>query len=104
MKLYCRYDGLSFFFTPAFVWGEESGMLYESSFKMGDTLNGASGLDIDVERQVVEQELNELQAEGASEEAITLAMKDLGIKRFVLELQIQNLIFYLCFSIILSII
>ncbi|KDO58051.1 hypothetical protein CISIN_1g037479mg [Citrus sinensis] len=67
--------------STAFVWGEESGMLYESSFKMGDTLNGASGLDIDVERQVVEQELNELQAEGASEEAITLAMKDLGIKR-----------------------
>ncbi|ESR37511.1 hypothetical protein CICLE_v100285071mg, partial [Citrus x clementina] len=64
-----------------FVWGEESGMLYESSFNMGDTLNGASGLDIDVERKVVEQELNELQAEGASEEAITLAMKDLGIKR-----------------------
>ncbi|KAH9659960.1 Fatty acyl-CoA reductase 3 [Citrus sinensis] len=69
--------------STAFVWGEESGMLYESSFKMGDTLNGASGLDIDVERQVVEQELNELQAEGASEEAITLAMKDLGIKRTI---------------------
>lgn len=86
------------------MWGEESGMLYESSFNMGDTLNGASGLDIDVERKVVEQELNELQAEGASEEAITLAMKDLGIKRFVLELQIQNLIFYLYFSVILSII
>lgn len=84
-----------FFFTPAFVWGEESGMLYESSFKMGDTLNGASGLDIDGERKVVEQELNELQAEGASEEAITLAMKDLGIKRFVLELQIQNLIYFI---------
>ncbi|KAH9699822.1 Fatty acyl-CoA reductase 3 [Citrus sinensis] len=69
--------------STAFVWGEESGMLYESSFNMGDTLNGASGLDIDVERKVVEQELNELQAEGASEEAITLAMKDLGIKRTI---------------------
>lgn len=67
--------------STAYVWGEKSGMLYESSFKMGDALNGASGLDIDVERKVVEQELNELQAEGATEEAITLAMKDLGIKR-----------------------
>ncbi|GAY63680.1 hypothetical protein CUMW_227600 [Citrus unshiu] len=56
--------------STAFVWGEESGMLYESSFKMGDTLNGASGLDIDVERKVVEQELNELQAEGANVKGI----------------------------------
>ncbi|KAL5830867.1 hypothetical protein ACOSQ4_016221 [Xanthoceras sorbifolium] len=67
--------------STAYVSGERSGLILENSYKMGETLNGASGLDIDVEKKVVEQELNELHAEGASEQDITLAMKDLGIKR-----------------------
>lgn len=67
--------------STAYVSGERSGLILENSYKMGETLNGASGLDIDVEKTVVAQELNELQAEGASEQAITLAMKELGIKR-----------------------
>ncbi|KAK2643609.1 hypothetical protein Ddye_025372 [Dipteronia dyeriana] len=67
--------------STAYVSGERSGLIVENSYKMGETLNGASGLDIDLEKKVVEQELNQLHAEGASEQAITLAMKDLGIKR-----------------------
>lgn len=57
---------------------------------MGETLNGTSGLDIDVEKKVMEQELNELQAEGATEDETNLAMKDLGLKRFVNIHQIIN--------------
>lgn len=48
---------------------------------MGETLNGVAGLDIDAERKVVEERLNELRADGATEEAITSAMRDLGLQR-----------------------
>ncbi|GKU93866.1 hypothetical protein SLEP1_g7425 [Rubroshorea leprosula] len=48
---------------------------------MGETLNGVSGLDIDAEKQIAEDKLNQLQAQGASPQAITQAMKDLGIQR-----------------------
>ncbi|KAH9699846.1 Fatty acyl-CoA reductase 3 [Citrus sinensis] len=44
------------------------------------TVDGTSGLVIDVEKKVVKQGLNELIAEGASEKEIKLAMTHLGIK------------------------
>ncbi|XP_044482112.1 fatty acyl-CoA reductase 3-like [Mangifera indica] len=67
--------------STAYVSGETPGLITEKFYSMGETLNGALGLDIDVEKKVVEQELNELQAEGATEDEIKLAMKDLGLKR-----------------------
>ncbi|KAJ0083662.1 hypothetical protein Patl1_30443 [Pistacia atlantica] len=67
--------------STAYVSGETPGLSLEKSYRMGETLNGTSGLDIDVEKKVMEQELNELQAEGATEDEIKLAMKDLGLKR-----------------------
>ncbi|GMI74321.1 FATTY ACID REDUCTASE 3, ECERIFERUM 4 [Hibiscus trionum] len=48
---------------------------------MGETLNGVSGLDINVEKEIVEHKLNELRMKGASDKEITRAMKDLGIQR-----------------------
>jgi len=50
---------------------------------MGETLNGAPGLDIDMEKKVVEAKLSELRQVGATEGEITMAMKDLGIQRLV---------------------
>uniref|UniRef100_A0A5B7BPA9 Fatty acyl-CoA reductase n=1 Tax=Davidia involucrata TaxID=16924 RepID=A0A5B7BPA9_DAVIN len=67
--------------STAYVSGEKEGLILENPYYMGETLNGASGLDIDVEKKVVEERLNELQAEEATEKAITMAMKDLGIQR-----------------------
>lgn len=49
---------------------------------MGKTLNGVSGLDIDEEKKLIDEKLNELQAQGATDEAIKEAMKDMGIQRF----------------------
>ncbi|KAL6967040.1 alcohol-forming fatty acyl-CoA reductase, partial [Sarracenia purpurea var. burkii] len=49
---------------------------------MGETLNGVPGLDIELEKKVMEERLNELQIEAASEEEIKMAMKELGIQRF----------------------
>ncbi|WRX32110.1 Fatty acyl-coenzyme A reductase [Theobroma cacao] len=67
--------------STAYVAGEKSGLILESSFSMGKTLNGVSGLDINVEMKVAEEELKQLQAQGASEKEITLVMKDLGAER-----------------------
>ncbi|GLT63856.1 hypothetical protein SLA2020_363880 [Shorea laevis] len=67
--------------STAYVSGEREGLILENSYRMGETLNGVSGLDIDAENKIVEEKLNELQAQGASPQAITQAMKDLGIER-----------------------
>ncbi|KAK4764940.1 hypothetical protein SAY86_026030 [Trapa natans] len=68
--------------STAYVSGEREGVIPERPYHMGETLNGVSGLDIDAERRVVEERLEELRAEGASDEAISVAMKELGIERF----------------------
>jgi alcohol-forming fatty acyl-CoA reductase len=39
------------------------------------------GLDIDEEKRVVEEKLNMLQQEGATEKDTKIAMKDLGMER-----------------------
>ncbi|MBA0790578.1 hypothetical protein Gohar_015217 [Gossypium harknessii] len=48
---------------------------------MGETLNGVTGLDVNIEKQVVEDQLHLLRLQGASDKDITIAMKDLGIQR-----------------------
>lgn len=49
---------------------------------MGETLiNGTSGLDIWVEKQLVEEKLRDVRAEETTEKAVIAAMKDFGIQR-----------------------
>jgi len=72
-------------FFSAYVSGERAGLILENSYGRGDTLNGVSGLDIYEEKKLVDQKLNELQAEGATTEAIKEAMKDMGIERLVMK-------------------
>ncbi|KAJ4718845.1 Fatty acyl-CoA reductase [Melia azedarach] len=67
--------------STAYVSLERQGLILENSYQIGETLNGESNLNIDVEKNLVEQEMNKLKAEGASEKEITVAMKDLGINR-----------------------
>lgn len=50
---------------------------------MGDTLNGAKGLDIDAEGELVAEKLQELRQGGASDKETMIAMKELGLKRLV---------------------
>ncbi|XP_071724542.1 fatty acyl-CoA reductase 3-like [Rutidosis leptorrhynchoides] len=67
--------------STAYVCGETPGLISETPYSYGQSLNGEPGLDVENEKKVIEQELNMLRAEGASNEEIALAMKDLGIKR-----------------------
>ncbi|GMI89008.1 FATTY ACID REDUCTASE 3, ECERIFERUM 4 [Hibiscus trionum] len=67
--------------STAYVSGERSGLILENGYGVGETLNGVAGLDVDAERKVVEDKLNDLRLQGASDKDITIAMKDLGIHR-----------------------
>ncbi|KAF2321637.1 hypothetical protein GH714_000787 [Hevea brasiliensis] len=48
---------------------------------LGQTLNGVSKLDIEEEKKLIDEKINELQAEGAPETMVKRAMKDMGNKR-----------------------
>lgn len=67
--------------STAYVSGETPGLVKERPYHMGDTLNGKPGLDIEVEKKLAEAKLEELKAQGASEDTIKLTMKDMGIER-----------------------
>ncbi|CAL9090668.1 unnamed protein product [Musa acuminata var. zebrina] len=67
--------------STAYVAGEQSGLILEKKFLMGETLKGGSYLDIEAELRLVDKKKRELRAEYATEEAEKLAMKRLGMKR-----------------------
>lgn len=66
----------------AYVAGEKEGLILETPYKMGETLNGASGLDIDGEKRLIDDTLKSLKADqNCSDDFIKSKMKDLGIQR-----------------------
>ncbi|CAI9105584.1 OLC1v1004534C2 [Oldenlandia corymbosa var. corymbosa] len=67
--------------STAYVSGEKEGLILETPYRMGETLNGTTGLDIDYEKKIIDEKLKELRAENATEQDIKLVMKDLGIQR-----------------------
>ncbi|XP_057458031.1 alcohol-forming fatty acyl-CoA reductase-like [Lotus japonicus] len=67
--------------STAYVCGERGGLIQETPYHFGDSLNGVPGLDIDVEKKIVCDQLDELREHGATEQEIKVAMKDLAIKR-----------------------
>ncbi|EFH51921.1 predicted protein [Arabidopsis lyrata subsp. lyrata] len=69
------------FAKRSYVCGEKSGLVMETPYRMGETLNGAIGLDINQEQKFVNEKLSKLQATGALPETITQAMKDYGLRR-----------------------
>ncbi|XP_027911721.1 alcohol-forming fatty acyl-CoA reductase-like [Vigna unguiculata] len=67
--------------TMTYICGERKGLVAEEPFAMGETLNGSSKLDINIEKLLTEEKLKELEAENASEKTITSVMKNLGTIR-----------------------
>ncbi|XP_022153045.1 fatty acyl-CoA reductase 3-like isoform X2 [Momordica charantia] len=61
--------------------GEKKGLILETPYEMGKSLYQTTSLNIETERIVVEETLNELRNNGGTEERTTLAMKQLGLKR-----------------------
>ncbi|XP_023894140.1 fatty acyl-CoA reductase 3-like [Quercus suber] len=66
--------------STAYVCGEKVRHILESQFNMEETLNRTSGLDINAEKELVEEYLDKLRVHGATKEEITSTMKNLGIK------------------------
>ncbi|KAJ9177950.1 hypothetical protein P3X46_009873 [Hevea brasiliensis] len=67
--------------STAYVCGDNSGLISENPYFLGQTLNGVSKLDIEEEKKLIDEKINELQAEGAPETIIKRSMKDMGIER-----------------------
>ncbi|KAI3461304.1 hypothetical protein Pfo_017967 [Paulownia fortunei] len=69
--------------STAFVHGTRVGLIPEKPFHMGETLAGSkiTYLDINTEKNIIEERLRELQTQKPTEKEITTAMKDLGIER-----------------------
>ncbi|KAG2243737.1 hypothetical protein Bca52824_094419 [Brassica carinata] len=67
--------------STAYVCGEKSGLIMETPYRMGETLNGTTGLDIIHEKKLVEEKLDQLRVTEASPETITQTMKDMGLTR-----------------------
>ncbi|KAI3706477.1 hypothetical protein L6452_24255 [Arctium lappa] len=69
--------------STAYVSGEKAGIILETPFKMGETLNGKNDLNIREENNATQERLGQLQVEKADEEAVSSAMKDFGIQRTI---------------------
>ncbi|KAF6166000.1 hypothetical protein GIB67_012897 [Kingdonia uniflora] len=67
--------------STAYVCGEKLGLVLEKAFEMGETLNGNLDLDIEHERKLVRDTLDNLRAQGVTKELERAAMKQLGQKR-----------------------
>ncbi|KAL0537886.1 hypothetical protein IC582_026877 [Cucumis melo] len=67
--------------STAYVSGEKEGIIQEIPYQMGESLNGTIGLNIEEEQKLVEETLNKLTSKGATQETITLTMKQLGLQR-----------------------
>ncbi|KAL2899487.1 Alcohol-forming fatty acyl-CoA reductase [Bienertia sinuspersici] len=61
--------------STAYVSGEIAGVVKEDPYYNGESLNGRPGLDIEEEKKLIEEKLEELQADGATEENIKLTLK-----------------------------
>ncbi|GMJ12211.1 fatty acid reductase 5 [Hibiscus trionum] len=67
--------------STAYVCGEQTGMIFEKSFYMSDTLRKTNNLNILDEKTLVEEKLDKLRHQCISDEAITTTMRELGLKR-----------------------
>ncbi|KAL2989837.1 hypothetical protein AAZX31_11G161300 [Glycine max] len=67
--------------STAYVCGEAKGLVPEEPFHMGQTPNRSSTLDINVEKLLIEEKMEELRAQNAGEQTATSVMKNLGIIR-----------------------
>ncbi|KAL3725475.1 hypothetical protein ACJRO7_030494 [Eucalyptus globulus] len=67
--------------STAYVCGNMTGIIQENAFSMGETLNRSRKLDVNEEKLLVEELMNELRERNASEREITIALKKLGLQR-----------------------
>nr|XP_016494643.1 PREDICTED: fatty acyl-CoA reductase 3-like [Nicotiana tabacum] len=79
----CSNVNMLLHISTAYVCGVKEGLIQEKPLHYGETLNRGSHLEIDAEHKLVEEKLKDLQARNATEKEVTLAMRVLGIERFI---------------------
>ncbi|KAK8683354.1 hypothetical protein V6N13_039416 [Hibiscus sabdariffa] len=67
--------------STVYVCGEQTGIILEKRFYMGETLKETSNLNIIEERRNAEEKLDQLRHQSLSDEALTIEMKEFGLKR-----------------------
>ncbi|XP_019051672.1 PREDICTED: alcohol-forming fatty acyl-CoA reductase-like isoform X2 [Nelumbo nucifera] len=67
--------------STAYVAGQQEGVIMEKPYRMGETLNGTPGLDIEQELKVAEERSKEVQDLGFTKKQERIAMKELGLTR-----------------------
>ncbi|KAL2930297.1 Alcohol-forming fatty acyl-CoA reductase [Bienertia sinuspersici] len=77
----CANINLLIHVSTAYVCGEKAGLISESPYAMGETLNGMDGLDIDSEKRLAEHTLMTLKGSHIPEKEIRQRMKNLGRER-----------------------
>ncbi|KAJ4962673.1 hypothetical protein NE237_022612 [Protea cynaroides] len=77
----CTKLELLFHVSTAYVTREKEGIILEKRFEMDEIFAGNHRLDVAVEKKLVQERLKELQEEKATNEAIKLAMQELGLQR-----------------------
>ncbi|KAL6498099.1 hypothetical protein OROGR_028496 [Orobanche gracilis] len=77
----CRKLRMLLHVSTAYICGEKEGLISETPLKMGEALNGTRGLDIEMEKKIIEDKLQQLHGFAASQNHIQSVMKDLGLQR-----------------------
>ncbi|GAB2257913.1 hypothetical protein Droror1_Dr00014073 [Drosera rotundifolia] len=67
--------------STAYVSGEKAGIIPEKTFQMGETLNGTSKLDIDTEKRLINETLEDLITRQVPQDSIKKIMRELGDQR-----------------------
>ncbi|KNA14188.1 hypothetical protein SOVF_109850 isoform A, partial [Spinacia oleracea] len=67
--------------STAYVSGETPGLIKEGPYFMGDSLNGRPGLDIEVEKKLIDEKLDELKSKKTTAETTKISMRNMGLER-----------------------
>ncbi|XP_065865472.1 alcohol-forming fatty acyl-CoA reductase-like [Euphorbia lathyris] len=67
--------------STAYVCGEDKGIILEKPFSMGEAKKGTDKIVIEVEKKMLEEKLDQLISQNASEKSIATSLKDFGLQR-----------------------
>ncbi|KAL5176774.1 putative fatty acyl-CoA reductase 5 [Glycine soja] len=77
----CHKVGIVLHVSTAYVCGEAEGLIVEEPLHVNGMQKGSTKLDIELEKQLIEEKLKEFKAHNTDKEVITSVMKSFGLAR-----------------------
>ncbi|KAH1238271.1 putative fatty acyl-CoA reductase 5 [Glycine max] len=77
----CHKLGIVLHVSTAYVCGEAEGLIVEEPLHVNGMQKGSTKLDIELEKQLIEEKLKEFKAHNTDKEVITSVMKSFGLAR-----------------------